>query len=395
MPAPSMKNGRTFQGATLFLAAVIGGFILGGFCVYFGLRVYEDQTTPSPEAPTRSASTASEEKIVALGRIEPRDGILFLGVPTPDRILKIHVQEGDRVERGKHLVELESEILRQLEEESSEIQRQEAQKRLQAVMASGKAQIQVEQVHLQQVEQLGGSEIEAHESKIAVLRSQAANAEKDYERLQKAGDAVAEQDREKQGLLVQQVQAELTAAQAQLRRLRAAQPLDMELAKARLVAARAELARSQSSISLELLDNQAAQAKARRRAAQITAPSNGTILRLLAHEGELVQGKPIVQLASLDKMIVVAEVPISSLPRVHVKDRAAITSRVFEELGHKELGGEVYSIGEIVGKPQVTSLDPLAAVDYRIVEVKILLDQSEPAARYIGHEVTVTIHPQH
>jgi len=34
-----MKNGRTFQGATLFLAAVIGGFILGGFCVYFGLRV--------------------------------------------------------------------------------------------------------------------------------------------------------------------------------------------------------------------------------------------------------------------------------------------------------------------------------------------------------------------
>jgi HlyD family secretion protein len=390
MPAPSEKSGRAVLGGSFLIAAAIGGFVLGGLCAFFYLRDYHN-VTPPPTGAETSPTSAQPDKIVALGRIEPRDGILFLGVPAPDRITKIRVKEGDRVNSGKQLVELESEILRQLEEELSEIQRQGAKKRLEAVKASGKAQIQVEQVRLSQVEQLGRPEIEAQESKIAFLRIQAANAEKDFQRLEKAGDTIAEQDKEKQNLLKQQAQEELAAALKQYQKLLAAQPLDLELAKARLVAARAELERGESSISLAQLDNQTAQAKARRKAAQITAPSNGTILRLLAHEGELVQGKPIVQMANLDKMIVVAEVPISFIPRVRVKDKATVTSRVFEELGHKELGGEVYSIGEIVGKPQVTSLDPLASVDYRIVEVKILLDRSEPAAKYIGHEVNVTI----
>lgn len=393
MPASSENGGGATRWGSL-LVAVAATFAVGGFCGYF----YRDSKAPPPSTGrTEKSSGKSKTDTVeptALGRIEPKDGILFLGVPMPDRIDKILVHEGEHVTTGKELVKLESATLRRLEEESSEIQRKEAKKRLDAIQASGDAQIQVERLRLQQVEQFSPLELRAQESKINSLEYQVANAEEDFQRLKKSGDSIAAQRKDKQRLLWQQAQEELTAARMQKQKLRYGQPLDVELAKARMVAAKAELERSQSAISLNQLDNQSAQAKARLQTARITAPCGGTVLRLLAREGDLVQGKPIVQMANLDKMIVVAEVPIDFIPRIREKDPATITSSVFAQLEQKELSGEVYAIEKIAGKPEVASLDPLASVDYRIVRVKILLHQSEPAARYIGHEVTVKIHPQ-
>jgi HlyD family secretion protein len=392
MPASSEKGGRAVFGGSLFLLALVLGFALGGLSVYFYLGENAARPTTGEASSRKSTEPDKDEVVPALGRIEPKDGILSLGVPAPDRILKIQVKEGQRVKSGEQLVELESEALRRLEEQSAEIQSREAEKRRNAILASGKAQVRVEEVRLQQAKQLSPLEIEGQASKIEFLRLQAANAKKDYDRLEKTGDSIAMQDKEKQKLLWRQAQEELTAAEKQYQRLLVEQPLDLQMADARREAAQAELDRSLSAISLDLLRNQTAQAKARREAARITAPTSGTILRLLAHEGELVQGKPILQMANLDQMIVIAEVPTSFIPRVQLKDKATITSLVFKELGYPKLEGEVYSIGEIVGKPQVPSPDPLANQDYRIVEVKILLNQREPAAQYIGHEVDVSIH---
>ena len=392
MPAPSEKGGQAVLGGSLFFFAIVIGFVLGGLSVYY--YVGENPAKPTTETSSSPASSEleKEEVIPALGRIEPRDGTLALGVPVPDRITKIRVKEGQLVRGGEQLIDLESEALRRLEERSSEIQADEAEKRRKAILAAGKAQIRLEEVRLLQARQLSPLEIEGQQSKIEFLRVQEANAKKDYERLVKTGDTIAKQDIEKQKLLWRQAQEELNAAEKQYQRLLVAQPLDLQMADARREVAQAELERSQSTISLDLLNNQTAQAKARREAARVTAPTDGIILRLLAHEGELVQGKPIVQMANLNKMIAVAEVSTSFIPRVQLKDKATITSAVFKALGYEKLEGEVYSIGEIVGKPQVTNPDPLAAVDYRIVEVKILLNQNEPAAKYIGHEVDVSIH---
>jgi HlyD family secretion protein len=393
MPAPSAKGGRAVLGGSLLFLAILSGFVLGGLCVYYFLgENATKQNTGTSSSPQNG--NLDTDKVPALGRIEPRDGILALGVPVPDRITKIRVKEGQRVKSGEQLVDLESESLRLLEEKASEIQADEAEKRRKAIQAAGEAQIRVEDVRLQQAKQLSPLELEGQQSKIEFLRVQETNAKRDYERLVKTGDTIAKQDIEKQKLLWRQTQEELNAAEKQYQRLLVAQPLDFQMADARRKAAQAELERSQSTISQDLLSNQTAQAKARREAARITAPSDGTVLRLLAREGELVQGRPILQMANLDKIIVVAEVPTSFIPRIQRKDRATIASSVFKALGYEELEGEVYSIGEIVGKPQVTNLDPLATTDYRIVQVKILLNQSEPAAKYIGHEVDVSIYPK-
>lgn len=396
MPAPSEKGGRAVSWGSL-LAAVLVGFALGGLCIYFYFTEYASKPATNIAATNKSteASKEGEEIVPALGRIEPMDGILLLGVSAPDRILRMLVHEGQRVRGGTKLADLESEILRELEEKSIEIERKEGEKRRTAILASGAAQIKVEDVRLQQAKQLGPLEIEGQQGKVDFLRIQVANAKRDYERLERTGDTIAEQDKERQRLAWRQAEEGLSAAEKQCQRLLASQPLNVQLADARCNAAHAELDRSLSTISLDSLNNRSAQAKARREAARVLAPSNGSILRLFAHEGELVQGKPIVQMANLDKMLVVAEVSTSFIPRVHKGDPASITSPVFKELGYDKLEGEVYAIGEIVGKPQVSSPDPLASVDYRIVEVKILLKQSEPAAKYIGHEVNVSIQPKH
>jgi HlyD family secretion protein len=392
MPAPSAKGSRAIRGGLLFIAAAIGGFALGGTCVYFYLRYYDNGTPPTEvETPL---TIDRPDRIVALGRIQPQDGIISLGVPTPDRIRRILVKEGDVVKKGDLLAILDSEQMRKRELESAVIQYRQAKKRLEAITANGAAQIRAEQLRREQTEKLEPLELKALESKIAFLKAQKENAEKDRDRFVAVGDTIAAHDREKQDLALRQAQMELIATQNQLEKLRTSSQLNRRVAEARLQAMQAELKQGQSAISLDLLLTQIKQAEEQLKETQVYAPSEGKILRILIHEGELVQGKPIMQMANLDKMIVVAEVPISFVPRVHVKDRASITSRVFEELGHKELGGEVYSIGEIVGKPQVANLDPLASVDYRIVEVKVLLDQKGPAAQYIGHEVTVTIQPQ-
>src|SRR5581483_12460587 len=108
---------------------------------------------------------------------------------------------------------------------------------------------------------------------------------------------------------------------------------------------------------------------------------------------ELVQGKPILQMANLKEMIVVAEISVDFRPLIKEGDQAEITSKVFKEPEKEDkkeqclgkLEGEVYTIEDMVGKPQVANPDPLAPSDKRIVQVKIKLTKKEQnalAAKY-------------
>lgn len=384
MPAPSEKRGRAISWG-LFLMAIVVSCALN----YFYLRYYYEPP-PSPseaEAPPTSTKPDKVSAVSALGRIEPRDGVLSLGVAVPDRIRRLLVKEGDKIKKNERLAILDSQRMRELELELARTQRKQAEIRLQDITASGEAQMYVEQLRRDNAKELEPLEIKTLESKIAFLKRQRENAERDRDHYVAAGDTIAKQNVEKQELAIRQFETELFATESQLKKLRTSSKLKRSLADAQLKAMQAELKQNQSAISLDQLDTQVKQAEERLKETEVRAPCDGKSLRIFVHEGELVQAQPILQMANVDNMIVVAEVPVSDKPDIHVKSRATITSPVFE----KELGGEVYSILDIVGKPQVISQDPLARMDYRVVEVKIKLDENEPAARYIGHQVTVKI----
>lgn len=385
MPAQTEKGSRAVLWIPLLLVASVLGFALGGFCVYFYVR---GNDTPPPDR-TAESSTALGP-VVALGRIEPRDGILSLGVPNPDRIREIEVEEDDLVVEGQTLAVLDSEAMRKLDIDIACIQRAQADKRRKAIEANGKAQIHVEEVRRDQIRQLEPIEMRALQSKIEFLKAQKENAEQNCKRYVAAGDTVADQDREKQELALRQVQTELTATECRKDKLHESTALNLKVANAQLEAARAELKQNLSAISLDLLDTQVQQARERLEETRILAPRDGKILRISVHEGELVHGQTILQMANIDNMIVLTEVYETDITRVKPGQKATVTSPLFPK-GKNALTGEVIWVASTVGKAQVISLDPRAAVDNRVVEVKVELDQPRRVAKLIGHQVLVTI----
>jgi HlyD family secretion protein len=370
---------------TLLVLAAGIGVAAGGY----GVHLYDREQ--APPGPTDTPETRIVlDKVVALGRIEPKDGVRSLSVATPDRIAHIKVSEGDEVQKDQLLVVLDSAVLRKLDLDLARIQRDQAETRLEAVKASGEAQIRVEGVRRDQVEQVEPIETESLESKIEFLKAQEKNAQTDYKRYVAAGDTIAQQDKEKQRLLWDQVQAERIAAECQLQKMKKSRGLNRSLADAQLEAARAELKRGQAAISLDMLDKQIAQADERLKETQLRAPSAGKILRILVHEGELVQGQTLLQMANTREMIVLTEVYETDIQRVRLNDKATITSHIFTK-DKNELTGRVVWKGSSIGKARVTSLDPLASVDNRVVDVKVELDQPERVAELIGHQVRVEI----
>jgi HlyD family secretion protein len=387
MPAPTEKGGRVVLLGPLLVVATAAGVALGGFSVYYYLRYYnvEPSQDQSPEP------SAEINRVVALGRIEPQDGVLSLGVSVPDRIRKILVKEGNHVRRNDPLAVLDSEVMRELERTLAVIQREQAEKRLKAIEENGNAQIHVEELRRDQIEKLETIESEALESKIEFLKAQERNTQKDYERYVAAGDTIAKQDIEKQNLAYQQVRAERIATESQLKKLHKSSKLNLGVADAQLKAARAELKQSQSAISPQLLDTQVKQAEERLKETKLLAPSDGKILRIFKHEGELVHGEPILQMANISRMIVLAEVYETDIERVKLGQEAVITSHIFAENEKNALKGKVIWIAGTVGRAQVVPLDPRAAVDNRVVDVKIELEQPQRVADLIGHQVHVII----
>ena len=93
--------------------------------------------------------------------------------------------------------------------------------------------------------------------------------------------------------------------------------------------------------------------------------------------------------AEMNRAVAVAEVDQSDVPRVKVGDPAEVLI-----LSHPVVG-KVTRIGHLVGRNNLSSLDPRALQDRRTVSVTIELEDDALAADYVNMEVEVTIRPQH
>src|SRR4029077_10903230 len=112
----------------------------------------------------------------------------------------------------------------------------------------------------------------------------------------------------------------------------------------------------------------------------------GRILHIVAHPGELSAGT-LLEMGDVSSMVATAEVYQSDVPRIRVGDPAEL-----DILGNR-VAGKVPRIGSIVGKNQLTRVDPRALRDLRVVAVTIQLDDSAVAARYVNMGVEGTIRP--
>ena len=144
---------------------------------------------------------------------------------------------------------------------------------------------------------------------------------------------------------------------------------------------------AQMDLDIALAD--LAAAKARLELAVVRAPLRAQVLEIHAYPGERVGPEGIMELGRTDKMYAVAEVYETDITAVEVGQPAKIRLSAMD----RELTGKVERISLKVGRLDVVGTDPIAKTDARVVEVFILLDDSEAVSRFTNMQVKVEIQP--
>jgi HlyD family secretion protein len=369
------------------IALFVFGVALGGGGVYsltnHGVTSGAPVSAVQPVKPLRTAS--------ALGRIQPRGGVVALGVSLPDQLARLFVEEGQEVEAGAVLAELASHGDRQLDVDLLDSQIKEAEERLKEIDQTAAFQQALDRLQLKQIEDQGRLDIKMQNHKLTFLKKQADQAREALERI-KPLSSVSKQEKDQQEILSQQAQAELDGASDLLEKLTVGREMSLQLAQAKMNLARATLERARKDVPLTTLTRQRAIAAHRLEQTFVKAPTKGKILKTLARSGEMVGAlQPVFQMADLSQMAVVAEVYESDIHKIEIGQVALITSKVENA---RKLTGKVVAVGSIIGKNRVYDADPLADVDRRVIEVNILLDQPAPASGLINLQVNVEFQPR-
>jgi len=332
------------------------------------------------------------------------------------RITKLLVEEGDQVSAGQVVGILDSRDRLKAGLDTAKKEVAIAQAQLSQVRASAKAgEIAAQEAEIERVKaQLRGEtatlqeridrlkaelrgETATQEARIKGLEAELENAEREYTRYQKLHlDGVISTSEFESKVLIWQtarerlneakenlnktqltLQKQIIETQANLNQIEStlqqqinrAQATLEQIAEVRDVdvkAVEAEVERAIAAVS---------QAQAELELAFVRSPIDGRILKIHTRPGERVGDDGIVEVGNTDQMYVVAEVYETDIGEVRIGQRAVVTSEHggFEE----ELQGTVDQIGLRIGKQDVLDSDPVAAVDARIVEVKIRLDESD------------------
>lgn len=248
----------------------------------------------APQAgPRQGGAARGPRAVTALGRLEPKDGILRIAGPSRPSVVitELLVKEGDRVRAGDPIAELDTRAIDEARAASAE-----------AAVARARAE-------LARVKELCGRG--------------------------------------------------------------AATVAALEDARLALAAARADHRAARATLDMDT----------------VRVPVSGQVLRILTHAGERVGPQGILELAQNQVMYAVAEVYETDVARIRAGQRAEVWSPALES----RLGGTVERVGMQIGKLDTLDTDPVAAIDARVVEVHVKLDESRRAAPFANLQVYVSI----
>jgi HlyD family secretion protein len=345
--------------------------------------------SPAQDLPAKSASAVELTGVAALGRLEPRDPVTEIGTAAEERLGKLLVHQGQFVKAGEILAYLDSYDSRLADRERATAALSDAEARLEAENQQGLDRIREAELHLQQVDEVPKRDIEAQEARVRELQTNRdlAAAELTRYRVLLGKDAVSQQDFDRESAKLDAAKAALESEQATLQRMRTNSDVDRRLAEAQLVTRKAELETTRRSAQIASLKETQKVADADLQKTIIRAKTDGQIIEILARPGEAVNGRAILRMGDVSQMYATAEVYEADVSRVKEGQRAEISSPALSGM----LTGRVEQIGTSVFKRQVRNLDPQADVDARIVRVRIRLDDSAEASRYVDLQVNIRI----
>lgn len=326
-----------------------------------------DPMVPRPgdeETAARTLSSGDEKLFVPEGRfvagqavVEPADRETKVAAAVSGRISAVVVKEGDRVEKGQALVELESE----LEEAAVEIAKAD-------VLADEAERTRVRS-GVRWEERIAAEE----DAKAALARAGQSRGVVDRLRKAHAGGAVSgdELDRAEK----QATQDDASAAAAEARRKASSNGSRIEevmIADAKLEASKARLTEAEARVEQRV----------------VRAPIDGEILSVKVRAGEFYQpgSDPLLVMGDTTRLRVRIDVDERDIARVTLGAR--VIARAPARPG-EDFIGTVADIGRRMGRKNVRSDDPVERNDAKILEV--VVDMSASKGLVIGQRVTAFI----
>lgn len=361
----------------LLLATLFSGAVIGMYFQPPGLRVFFNATGLEPGAGTdtpiaiaisqvktqEQIAVVSEGDVVALGRIVPRGDVISVATPSgagDARIAELRVSVGDDVEQGEILAVLDN------------------LPQLQSAVTSARAGLRVHEANLTQTRASNAASRAEAQASLERAQVAAGVAQSELDRI----TTLFERGVSTRANLDQTIAAatqsarDVERAQATLSRYSAGSETvqaDVAVAEANLDAARATLASAEQDLD----------------SAYVRAPERGKVLDVNVRAGERAGTTGIIDLGDTSQMTVEAEVYQTMIGRVTIGDPVIVSADALEHV----LTGTVTAVGLKIGRQSITSDDPAANTDARVVDVIVTLDaaSSPTAAPFTNLETIVRI----
>jgi HlyD family secretion protein len=375
----------------LGVAAAVGVVVFGGV----GYGVWRSQASQSAASQTVIAPVKSNT-VTALGRLEPQGEVIKLSANSTNsnRLEKLVVQEGDRVQVGQVVAILDSRDRLQAAYEQAQEDVRVAQSKLAITQAGAKqGEINAQRAEIVRLQAQRQGDVEAQAATVDRLNSELQNAELEFNRYQQLAreGAISNSTLDSKRLTLNTAQRNVQEAKAVLNRIQTTSP-------AQIYQAEANLARVAEVRAVDVEANQAEvdraiaamkQAKANLDQAYVKAPIAGEVLEIHTREGEVISSDGIVSIGKTQQMYAIAQVYQSDIQKVKPNQRVKILSDSITG----ELLGKVERIDSQVKRQTIVNSDPSTNIDGRVVEVHIVLDRdsSKRAAKFTNLQVTMEI----
>lgn len=324
---------------TLILLGVIA---LGG--IVWAKKQSSSVTVPSTAVGNDSSPEAPQ--VSAPGRVEPISEEIALGAEISGRLKAVLVEEGDRVSRGQAVAILEDADYR-------------------ARVDSAEALLLQKEAELRRI--VNGSRDQERREALAASREAEAfreNMRTEWERRQglfRTGDIAREEvERAERQYQVARARFEASVERHALVDAQAREE-DVARAEADISLARARIAESQAMLEKTV----------------IRSPLDGIVLRKHLRTGESVSSattgaaQSIVTLADISHLRVRADIDEVDVGQIQVGQRAYVTADAY---GEKQFWGRVVRVGQVLGKKNIRTNEPVEKVDTKILETLIDLD---------------------
>jgi HlyD family secretion protein len=373
------------------VVAAVGVVVFGGV----GYGVWRSQASPSAASQSVIAPVKSNT-VTALGRLEPQGEVIKLSANSTNsnRLEKLLVQEGDRVQVGQVIAILDSRDRLQAAYEQAQEDVRVAQSRLAITQAGAKqGEINAQRAEIVRLQAQQQGDVEAQVATVNRLNSELQNAELEFNRYQQLAreGAISNSTLDSKRLTLNTAQRNVQEAKAVLNRIQNTSP-------AQIYQAEANLARVAEVRAVDVEANQAEvdraiaamkQAKANLDQAYVKAPIAGEILEIHTRAGEVISSDGIVSIGKTQQMYAIAQVYQSDIQKVKPNQRVKILSDSI----NGELLGNVERIDSQVKRQTIVNSDPSTNIDGRVVEVHIVLDRdsSKRAAKFTNLQVTMEI----